>query len=324
VTISGVKAENTSRISTLSQSASQDAGPIRISTRMLIIDLGGEVRADTQGAGRGGDVNIESVDVRVARGGSIISETSEDGRGGNIVLRARHVDLSGRSTLSARSTGTGDAGGITILAAESFQSTDSSVSTETIQADGGNISLSASRIIRLTASSITATVRGGVGNGGNITIDPQFVILDGAQIIANAFGGNGGNVRIVADVYLTQNSLVDASSRLGIPGTIDIQATITDVSGGLAGLPEDVLRAANLLRASCAVRLAGGQASSLIVAGRRTPSQPGGPLPSPLTEARGLQHALMRAGDEDDPRQAMHVEVSQRSEAEEGPACDAR
>jgi large exoprotein involved in heme utilization and adhesion len=37
--------------------------------------------------------------------------------------------------------------------------------------------------------------------GGNITIDPQYVILNDSQIIANAYEGTGGNIRIIADVF---------------------------------------------------------------------------------------------------------------------------
>jgi hypothetical protein len=39
---------------------------------------------------------------------------------------------------------------------------------------------------------MTATVKSGVGRGGNITIDPQFVILERSQIRADAFGGLEG------------------------------------------------------------------------------------------------------------------------------------
>jgi hypothetical protein len=48
---------------------------------------------------------------------------------------------------------------------------------------------------------------------------------------------------------------VDASSALSTPGTIGVEARITDLSGSLAQLPEDTLQAATLLRASCAARV---------------------------------------------------------------------
>ena len=59
--------------------------------------------------------------------------------------------------------------------------------------------------------------------GGNITIDPQFVLLQNSQIIANAFEGTGGNIRIVAQqVFLADPaSQVSASSALGINGQVE-------------------------------------------------------------------------------------------------------
>jgi large exoprotein involved in heme utilization and adhesion len=114
----------------------------------------------------------------------------------------------------------------------------------------------------------------------------DFVVLNNSQIRADAFGGPGGNIDIFANVYLTSDSVVSASSALGVPGTIEIQATVTDVSGGLVQLPEAVLQAATLLRASCAARLAEGKASSLVLAGRDgLPLEPSGLLPSPLLSA---------------------------------------
>src|SRR5574341_829279 len=142
--------------------------------------------------------------------------------------------------------------------------------------------------MRLTNSQITTSVQSGVGQGGNITIGSaghpfEFILLGDSQIRADAFGGPGGNINMFADVYLTSNSVVSASSALSTPGTIAIEATVTDVSGGLTQLPTAPLEAAALMRASCAARLAGGKTSSLVVAGREgLPLDPSGLLPSPL------------------------------------------
>jgi len=109
------------------------------------------------------------------------------------------------------------------------------------------------------------------------------VILDHSRIQANAFGGPGGNVRIIADIFLTTDSILSASSALGVSGTINIQSPITDVSGTLARLPEAVFQAAALLRAACQVRLAEGRTSSFVLGGRGGLAiEPGGLLGSRL------------------------------------------
>jgi hypothetical protein len=90
-------------------------------------------------------------------------------------------------------------------------------------------------------------------------------------------------VTIVADVFLSSGSVLSASSALGVPGTVDVQASTSDLSTALARLPEAAVPAAELLRASCGARLPGGRTSSLVVAGRAgVPLEPGAFLPSPL------------------------------------------
>jgi hypothetical protein len=76
---------------------------------------------------------------------------------------------------------------------------------------------------------------------------------------------------------------ITASSALNTPGTIDIQATVTEFSSDISQLPDVPLQATELLRATCAARVAGGRSSSLVLAGRGgLPLEPGGLLPSPL------------------------------------------
>ena len=97
------------------------------------------------------------------------------------------------------------------------------ISTRAVTSDGGNIELTAPEWVYLHNSDITTSVESGLGGGGNITIDPQFVILNQSNILANAFGGPGGNINIVADnVIISAQSRIDASSALGINGTVNI------------------------------------------------------------------------------------------------------
>ena len=67
-------------------------------------------------------------------------------------------------------------------------------------------------MIRLRDSQISASVSGEAQTaGGNITIDPQFVILQNSQLIARANAGSGGTINITAGVFLADPaSIVDA------------------------------------------------------------------------------------------------------------------
>jgi filamentous hemagglutinin family protein len=207
--------------------ADGDAGTIRVQTPSLVVSDGGFIS-----------------------GGSFGPAT---GQGGSVVIDAARIALNSGGEIGSKSAGGGPAGSLRI-ATTSLELRGGIISTQADTAGGGDISISARDLVYLKDSAITTSVAGGTGNGGNITIDPQFVVLDNSQIIANAFGGNGGNISIVADNFLNQNGLVQASSQLGVSGNVTIQSPRVDVTGALRTLSADYLDAARLIRDSCAAR----------------------------------------------------------------------
>jgi hypothetical protein len=217
----------------------------------------------------------------------LFSDTSGGGEAGNIAIRGQQINLSNGGTIAASSSGKGDAGNIVIQAGTLFRSRNGAVTTEAAQADGGNIQLTATSRVELHDSQISATVQGGAGKGGNITIDPQATVLQRSQIRADAFGGPGGNVRLVTEVFLADPaSQVSASSALNIPGTVNIQAAVTNLRELVAPLAPNFARATELLRDRCAARLREGTVSTFVVRGRDgVPAHPGGVLPQPLALA---------------------------------------
>jgi filamentous hemagglutinin family protein len=234
-------------------------------------------------AGKAGDISINVYDIFQIDNSSV-STAAEQAKGGDITIQAGEVQLTNGALISAESSGKGDAGNIDI-ATGSLSMRDSSITTEAKQADGGNIHIQAGYMVNLIDSKITASVGGGPKTvGGNITIDPHYVILNDSQIIANAYEGKGGNIRIIADVFLASpESVVDASSALGIDGTVDIRAPITNISGTLAPMQGKFLSTEMLLRDRCIARIRGERISSFVVTGRDgLPVRPGGVLPSPI------------------------------------------
>jgi filamentous hemagglutinin family protein len=304
-----------------------NAGEIEVNVDSLTLRDGsiigsrsGALRIDrgfTVGKGNAGTVNIAATDTIEVSGRSptsgesstVTTSTSGDGNGGDVSLSAgTSVSIVNGGLVSADSLGGADvpggaglAGNISITAGEQIVMTGGSVSTRAVTADGGNITLTTTgSLVDLTNSQITTSVESGVGTGGNIAVNSNLITLTDSQILANAFGGPGGNINIIADVFLVNQGgavppslagIVDASSALSTSGTINIQANVTDISQVLAQLPADTLQAATLLQASCAARLAGGKASSLVFAGREgVPPEPTGLLWSPVL-AEGLPDA---------------------------------
>lgn len=235
--------------------------------------------------GNAGNLQITAGNLQVQHGGLISSKTETSGNGGNIEFIIDRMNLFDGATVSAESSGAGYAGNILIKATDTVLLKDSTITTEAEYTDGGNIQVNAGYMVSLVDSKITASVGGGPDTlGGNITIDPQYVILNDSQIIANAYEGKGGNIRIIADVYLASpDSIVDASSALGINGTVDIRAPIANLSGTLAPLQGNFLSAEALLRDRCIARIRGERISSFVVRGRDgLPIRPGNVLPSPI------------------------------------------
>jgi large exoprotein involved in heme utilization and adhesion len=101
-------------------------------------------------------------------------------RGGNVKINATDITLQDGGRISAER----------LIFTES-----GSVGT---QVDAGNITLEVGNLLHLSNdSSITTSVTGGTGKGGNITLNSVLVVLDeGSRIIANAERGQGGNILI--------------------------------------------------------------------------------------------------------------------------------
>jgi filamentous hemagglutinin family protein len=267
-----------------------NAGTIEMQVGWLTVTSGGQITSSAQidSTGEGGSVMVTATDdASISGPGSgLFTEAAGSGTGGNIVLKSQNFELTDGAMVSAKSSEGGNAGNIDITAVKGiYLSNDSSINTEAKQADGGNIELTAQSMVHLQNSEITASVGGGPDTiGGNITIDPEFVILDNSQIIANAFEGKGGNIQITAGVFMADpNSVMSASSEYGISGEVDIKAPISNISGSLTPSEKNYLSAASLLRQPCAARVSGGKYSSFVVGGRDgLPLEPGSFMPSPL------------------------------------------
>lgn len=273
-----------------------NAGNISINTGSLAMGTGSQINSGTSSNGQGGIIAINagntiSISGTLSTGqpGGIQSRTigtePDAGSGGNISLTAgQSVTISDGAAVTASSTGPGNAGNIAINAGQVFDMRNSSVKTEAAQASGGNIDIQAIDRVRLVNSSISTSVLGGSGSGGNITIDPNVVILQNSQIIAQAVQGAGGNISIVTPLFLADaSSLVDASSQFGLSGTVNIQSPTSNLAGTVSSLPSSLRQVQSLQTGRCAA-LADSRSSSLIVAGRdNLPAEPGGWSPSPFT-----------------------------------------
>jgi filamentous hemagglutinin family protein len=228
------------------------------------------------GRGNAGTVNVAATDTisisghspTTGAGSTITTSTLGDGNGGDIVLTANQVDvLDGGSISSDSLGGAGLTGAITINAGDQIVMNNGSISTRAVTSDGGDIELTAPNIIQLTDSQISTSVESGLGKGGNITLDPEFITLNSSSITANAYGGPGGNILIVAQNYIPSiDSTVEASSAQNVQGTVQINSPDNDIAGSISQLPQNYVDPSALLPAPCVARHSGAQ-SSFVVGG---------------------------------------------------------
>jgi large exoprotein involved in heme utilization and adhesion len=157
------------------------------------------------------------------------------------------VSVSGLSTQPER----GDAGDLNVTANSIELDNQGAIAATTTSGNGGNIKLQVQDLLQLRQNSQISTTAGTLqagGDGGNITIDADFIVAvakENSDISANAFNGRGGNTNITATgIYgiefrprPTSLSDITASSNSGVDGIVDISTLEVNPSQGLVELP---------------------------------------------------------------------------------------
>jgi filamentous hemagglutinin family protein len=179
----------------------------------------GTITAETKGSGFGGSIDIAATDVELSDA-TLTAKTGGTGRGGSIGIVAANVDQSG-GEITARSSGTamdsGDAGGISVRATEALRLRRGSITTEALQAAGGDITLAGGNLAQITDHSKISARAEGAGAAGDIfVLDTETFSLTGDSIItAETSGtGHGGAITFqnVGDVFLSGDSSITTQS----------------------------------------------------------------------------------------------------------------
>jgi large exoprotein involved in heme utilization and adhesion len=189
------------------------AGDIILNTGDLKLENTGQISAFTEGSGNGGSVNITaSQNINITGQGKLAVESSGTGNAGDISITSPIINLSDKAKIGVDSTSSGNtssgntisAGNITIQT--NFLKLDNAaITAKNASGNGGNININTQNLILRHNSEISTTAGSpnNPGNGGQITINAKngYVVAvptEDSDIVANAFGGNGGKIDISA------------------------------------------------------------------------------------------------------------------------------
>ena len=203
------------------------------------------------GSGQAGNITLNASDsISLSNFSSISASTSPNstGNAGNINLHTNDLTMK-LGQIDSFSKGTGNAGSINIITDFATLTNQSKIQTRAKNAGGGNIRLNVhDNLLMADDSWITAEAMGDKpeAKGGNITIsNPQLFILGkDSQLLTKGFVGDGGNIKIGAGQFIrSSDSILDASSDLGVDGEIEIDAIEKDISLDLIGLSRHFMTA---------------------------------------------------------------------------------
>nr|MDZ8049424.1 filamentous hemagglutinin N-terminal domain-containing protein [Nostoc sp. DedQUE02] len=209
-----------SLLSSTNPGSTGDAGDLTVTTKDLLLQ-GGVVNAGTFGAGKGGNLIVNTQNALVQDGAIIFAGTSGAGNGGNLTINADHnVQIIGSSPVDGRLTAlrtstslnsTGNAGNLTIKAQNLLVRDGAQVFTSTFGVGkAGNLTVNASRQIQLIGASATDSRFGSgllasaepnsTGDAGDLKLDtPQLLVRKGAEVLVNAYEARqDGNLTIKA------------------------------------------------------------------------------------------------------------------------------
>jgi large exoprotein involved in heme utilization and adhesion len=288
-----------------------DGGTVTItaSGTVSIAGRNSGIFTNTVVSGAGGTIALQAQQVRLTEGALISSASSGSGNAGDIRIAAQDVELRGDSVITT-TVDRGEASGGSILIGGTINAQGdivremamltlegSRITANTDAGDGANIVIGARQAVLDSGSAISANTN--AGSGGNVTmagtvaVDGRAlsragtIILRESQITASAQAGQGGRIDIVAEVFLADpDSVIDASSQVGIDGEVNIEAVVSNLSEVVEPLSQRLASEILLLRDRCATRLHQGLVSSFVERERAgIPSAPDGLLPSRLGES---------------------------------------
>ncbi len=253
--------ENSAIRSGIGTQAEGNSDGIKINANSLSLTNGGIVDASTNGQGNAGAIEITSsesitIDGEDADGfpsgvTSIVSSEAT-GNSGGVTITTDTLSLTNAGRVAANALGGGNAGEINIKAQSiDLDGNNARIRSLTSSGLGGIINLEVAENITLKNNSLISAEAFGNANGGNLTIDTNFIVAFAGNndIIASAEQGQGGNINITAESLLgiTAGTLnpftndINASSEFGLNGNVTLDVPDVNSIQGASELSTSIV-----------------------------------------------------------------------------------
>lgn len=235
---------------TVSASARGTGDGGKVSLVSNTVSVAGDLRADADGTGKGGSVDVSalgngsSIVISPATSGIFARGGSTSGAGGGISLKSDGTILLDGNVLNSSSRGSGSGGTIYIKTAST--STNSLGISGTLRADsaidknGGGINLLvAGGIFPSSSKALNISAKGGAdsGAGGSFMLNAATINLGKGAIDVSAVGtGDGGSITITSAGDINAGtSLLGNGGETGKGGSIKVTAGTSNIAVGGTG-----------------------------------------------------------------------------------------
>lgn len=241
IVISGGNKTRSSILAQVESRATGDGGNLTVTTRQLIVREGAQISSSTLSAGQGGTVTVTARDSVELRGmyknfpSSILTQVNDEnatGNGGNVIVETRQLRVLDGAQISAGTRGIGSGGDVTIKASESVElsGVSGTIDPETNRpftsglfartrgsGNAGGVNIFTDRLTVRNGAEAAVDARSGGGNAGNLEIRSREIrLLNGGVLTAETAIGEGGNIRINASaIQMRGNSRISTTAGTG-------------------------------------------------------------------------------------------------------------
>ena len=242
VELSSIDGNSPSILSTSTQGVGE-GGELKVNTRKLIIKDGAQIQA-LAGEGPGGTITIDATESVELSGTGILRsrnlegnisqtklksglsassgnenlpfELQPKGKSGNLVINTPDLNIQNEAQISVSNFGTADAGDVEINTSTLNVDTAGKIVANTASGAGGSINLRADQSVILNNQGEISTTAQQNGDGGNIDVTTDnLVLLDANSISADAQQGSGGKIKInTFGFFIDPSSSITASSEV--------------------------------------------------------------------------------------------------------------